>query len=212
MRASAAGRRVGDPGFLSFLGKVAKKAVGSIPVVGGALEAGLDLIGGGNDSRAVAVSRAAATPRTITSAAQVPGIGIAGLATGLLTRVAPRPGAGDVTINPPFLGSPGAGITVSGGAPALPRFGGSPAANGARPMMQAGKCPSGWHPNKSSYFLKDGTYVPAGSRCVRNRSRDPLNPRALRRAIGRIDAGKKWQAKLAEIETGKHTKSGRRKD
>lgn len=69
----------------------------------------------------------------------------------------------------------------------------------------------GYHLNKSDYFLKDGTYVPKGSRWVKNRRRDPLNPRALRRAISRIDAGKVWQAKLREVETGKYTKAGKRK-
>lgn len=73
------------------------------------------------------------------------------------------------------------------------------------------KCPSGTHPNKSDYFLKDGSFVPKGSRCVKNRRRNPLNPDALRRAVGRIDAGKVWQAKLREIETAKYTKAGNEK-
>jgi hypothetical protein len=72
-------------------------------------------------------------------------------------------------------------------------------------------CPAGFHPNKSDYFLRDGTFVAEGTRCVKNRRRDPLNPRALRSAIGRIDAGKQWQSKLREIETGRHTKAGTRK-
>jgi hypothetical protein len=72
-------------------------------------------------------------------------------------------------------------------------------------------CPSGYHPNKSSYFLRDGTFVPAGSKCVKNRRRDPLNPKALRRSIERVNAGKTWQAKLRDIETGKYTKAGARK-
>jgi hypothetical protein len=72
-------------------------------------------------------------------------------------------------------------------------------------------CPRGFHPNKADYWLQDGTYVPKGSRCVKNRSRDPLNPRALRRAVARVDADKTWQSKLSEIETGKYTKAGNRK-
>ncbi len=55
--------------------------------------------------------------------------------------------------------------------------------------------PAGHHLNKTSYFLIDGTFVPARSRWVKNRRRNPLNPRALRRAISRIDAGKIWQGK-----------------
>lgn len=69
----------------------------------------------------------------------------------------------------------------------------------------------GYHLNKSSYFLLDGTYVPKGSRLVKNRRRNPLNPRALRNAIGRIDAGKIWQDKLADISTSKFTAAGHRK-
>ena len=45
--------------------------------------------------------------------------------------------------------------------------------------------PVGTHLNKSSYFLRDGTFVPARSRYVRNRTRNNANGRALRRAIGR---------------------------
>jgi len=74
-----------------------------------------------------------------------------------------------------------------------------------------GACPSGSHPNKSDYFLKTGEFVAKGSRCVKNRRRNPLNPRALTRAVARIDAGKIWQGKLHEISTGKFTAAGTRK-
>lgn len=72
-------------------------------------------------------------------------------------------------------------------------------------------CPSGFHPNKSSYFTLQG-FVPKGSRCVKNRRRNPMNPRALDRAIRRVDAGKSLQGKLAEITTAKWTSSGKKKD
>ena len=72
-------------------------------------------------------------------------------------------------------------------------------------------CPAGHHANKSDYWLMDGTFVTKGSRCVRNRRRNPMNPRALSRAIGRVDAGKALQGKLAEITTKKWTASGKRK-
>lgn len=36
----------GDPGLFSFLGKVAKGVIGSIPGVGGVLNAGIDAVGG----------------------------------------------------------------------------------------------------------------------------------------------------------------------
>lgn len=49
-----------------------------------------------------------------------------------------------------------------------------------------GGCPSGHHMNRSSYHLMDGTFVPEGSRCVKNRTRNPYNKRAATRAAGRL--------------------------
>ena len=93
---------------------------------------------------------------------------------------------------------------------AIPRFGTpqAPSTNGA-----AGGSPGpGYHLNKSDYFLRDGTFVPKGTRWVKNRRRNAMNPKALTRAIQRVDAGKSWQAKLAGISTSKYTSSGKRKD
>jgi hypothetical protein len=51
-------------------------------------------------------------------------------------------------------------------------------------------CAQGHHPNRSGYFTRDG-YVAKGTRCVRNRKRNPLNPRALDRSMSRLaSAGK----------------------
>jgi len=49
------GPGVGDPGFFSFLGGIAKKAVGFIPGVGPALSAGLSMIKTGGAKSAVKV-------------------------------------------------------------------------------------------------------------------------------------------------------------
>ncbi len=73
-------------------------------------------------------------------------------------------------------------------------------------------CASGYHPNRSEYFLRSGEFVARGSRCVKNRRRNPMNPRALSRAIARVDSGKALQGKLAEISTRKYTAAGKRKD
>lgn len=73
-------------------------------------------------------------------------------------------------------------------------------------------CPGGYHPNKSSYFLMDGTFVPEGSKCVKNRRRNPANPKALDRAMGRLNSAKRLQSKLAGYSTPKYTKAGNRKD
>lgn len=72
-------------------------------------------------------------------------------------------------------------------------------------------CESGFHANRSSYFLTDGTFIEKGSRCVKNRRRNPMNPRALDRAIRRVDSGKRLQHKLSEITTAKFSSSGKRK-
>ena len=50
----------------------------------------------------------------------------------------------------------------------------------------ASGCPRGTHLNKSDYFLKDGTFVAAGSRFVTNRTRNPYNKRAATRAASRL--------------------------
>lgn len=57
-------------------------------------------------------------------------------------------------------------------------------------------CPAGHRPNKSSYFLKDGTYVEKGSVCVRIRRRNPFNPRALDRAMSRLESAGRGAKRL----------------
>jgi len=78
---------------------------------------------------------------------------------------------------------------------------------GATGMMAApnGACPSmsGYHPNKSDYFLKSGEYVPAGSRMVRNRKRNPANARATSRAISRVVGAKRYAKSLSRISVRK---------
>ena len=75
----------------------------------------------------------------------------------------------------------------------VPSLGGCPPRAGAAAGVQ---CPSGCHPNKSDYFLRSGEFVPARSRCVRNRRRNPLNPRALDRAISRIGSAQNAVGRL----------------
>jgi len=79
--------------------------------------------------------------------------------------------------------------------------------NGAAGMaaMQAGKpCPvSGYHWNKSGYFLKSGQYVQAGTKMVKNRRRNPANPRATSNAITRITGAKRYAASLGRISIRK---------
>ena len=70
---------------------------------------------------------------------------------------------------------------------------------GVEPFGNGGGGMPGHHLNKSDYWLKDGTFVPKGSRWVKNRRRNPLNPRAASRAISRLESAKKATAKINRI-------------
>lgn len=63
--------------------------------------------------------------------------------------------------------------------------------------------PSGYHVNKTGYHIKnaDGTftYIPPESRWVKNRRRNPLNPRAASKAIGRIESLKRATSRFSRI-------------
>jgi len=78
---------------------------------------------------------------------------------------------------------------------------------GATGMMPAGAMNGasmgGYHLNKSDYFLKSGEYVPAGTRWVKNRKRNPANSRATSRAISRVVGAKKYTASLSRISIRK---------
>lgn len=70
-------------------------------------------------------------------------------------------------------------------------------------------CPSGYHPNRSAYFtrgIRDGggpRWVPKGSKCVRNRRTNPLNPSALSRAGSRLYQGKQANKWLQKVQVPK---------
>jgi len=184
-----AGRAVGDPGFFGSLGRIAGGFLLGGPVGGAATflaeTAGLP---GGRGGIPVPVSRATPTSR-------------AGRFQQDVGFAMPQLG-GARGFGGPGQQRPSTGVTTR------PQTAVAPAAQNGAALGQ----PKGFHANKSSYFLMDGTFVPAGSRWVKNRSRNPLNPRALRRAIGRIDAGKIWQGKLHEISTANFTAAGNRKE
>lgn len=96
---------------------------------------------------------------------------------------------------------------IAGGLRAAPRAPGA-AAIAVEPGIG---CPKGYHANKSAYYLMDGSFVEKGTKCVKNRRRNPMNARALSSAITRVNGGKRFQHTLSEIETGKYTKAGNRK-
>lgn len=64
-------------------------------------------------------------------------------------------------------------------------------------------CPAGMRPNKSAYFWTSpgGTLIfqPPGTKCVRIRRRNPLNPRAFDRAFSRVASAKRFGEKLGRV-------------
>lgn len=181
---------MGDPGLFDWgrkaLGYAAKTALG-MTGFGGAAGAISAAVGGERGSRPF--QGAALGPR--------PPVRVMG--GGAVPQVmVPRPGV--VGRVQRFI--PG-GATGTIAAPVSSVWG----SNGANGLA----CESGFRPNKTSYFLKDGSFVEAGTRCVRRRQRNPMNPRALSRAIGRIDAGKRFQNRMSQISTGRFTAAGKKK-
>ena len=69
-------------------------------------------------------------------------------------------------------------------------------------------CPKGYKPNKSGYYRtikspgnpEGGVfYIQPGSRCVKIRRRNPANPRAADRALGRIKSAKRFATKMGAV-------------
>jgi len=88
---------------------------------------------------------------------------------------------------------------VPGGVTGFARDGGCP------PEGQV-CAPRGFHLNKSSYFLRDGTFVERETRFVRNRRLNNANGRAQGRAITRLEKGADNAKKLLKA-TGYRTVS-----
>lgn len=177
---------------------VAKKALGVgsslLPGVNiarqavGAIGTGVTLLRGGGPRVNVST-----LPRG--SRFQVPTPGIAGR----IQRFLPGGATGFTTI-PEGLRPKGPG-GILGAFPGVP--GG--VTGFASPEEGTGVCPPrGFHLNKSSYFLRDGTFVQRGTKFVRNRKRNASNGRANDKAIGRLD-GAQTQAKKVLKATGWRT-------
>ena len=173
---------VGDPGIFSFLGKAAK-------TVGG-------FIGG-----------AAGMATGIVSKLGIPVVsGVAGMVSQFVGRGAipgastqPAPLAFQIPgpIPPAPAYAPGGVITPYGAATVGTAFAGAaPQIAGAVPATGS---VGGYHLNKSSYFLMDGTFIPAGTKWVKNRRRNPGNMRALSRSLSRITSAKKMTQALGRI-------------
>lgn len=119
--------------------------------------------------------------------AVIPGAGLAIDAYRTIRKaVSPGTGGAAMTHAPyPSKVLEAAGGFVGRNLPQLPRALGLT----EMPMIAGpnGACPKGFRLNKSSYFLQDGTFIPEGTKCVRFRSMNPLNPRALRKGLRRAE-------------------------
>lgn len=89
------------------------------------------------------------------------------------------------------IGGP-SGITIGGGGSmgggAVGFAGGTGTA--MVPAGAGGAVMSGYHLNKHGYYTKGGHYVAPRSKQVKNRRRNPLNPRALHRSLARLHSAK----------------------
>jgi len=162
---------IGDPGLGSFLANTVRGAIGFVRDPVGTIAS---VLGGALGGQPGVVSNGQVVTKFKNIQAQPPG-----------------PNGGILDINPPFGGEKGFGFTAFGGKGGG-GTGGGMAANG-------NGCMSGFHPNKSSYFLQNGTFIQKGTKCVKNRRRNSLNPRALDRAIGRIVGAKKKEETIKRI-------------
>ncbi|MGH7510995.1 MAG: hypothetical protein ACREMZ_16275 [Gemmatimonadales bacterium] len=168
----------GDPGLFSFVGKalggianvVSKVVPGPIGAIAGL--AGKVLAGNGKPQN----------PSIAKAAPIMPAINVAS-AFPVLQAAPQLPQQGNqyglVNINRPQL-------------PAMPMGPGNQTQSGFGGQSQNGAaCQSGYHRNKSGYYSQRYGWVPAGSVCVKNRRRNPLNPRAASRAMSRLTSARK---------------------
>lgn len=197
----ARAQAMGDPGLFGAIGGALKGAIGGltggpISIISGAIAGGVKGAKGGKPGGGLTPNMRGALQRL------QQGKPIAPEARRALTGA----GVNVVGLGPGFQANQSVPVTRTPGLKgALQRLvpGG---ATGFEVTTQAGPsvaCPPGFHPNKTSYFLKDGTFVPEGTRCVRNRRRNPMNPRALSRAISRVESAKKASKRLSRITVRK---------
>jgi len=166
----------GDPGFFGFLGD----AIGAVAGVASKVLPGP--LGG----IAGALSGALSGSAGLSGGPGVAAVDATIVRSGFQAQDKPI-----IDINFPFQEPPGVGVTLLGGG-----GGGKGSGTALMKVNGNGACASGWRLNKSSYFLKNGTFVPEGSRCVKIRRRNALNPRAASRAIDRLESTKKAMRRI----------------
>lgn len=167
--AAGNGMYAGDPGLFSFLGKAIKGGLGVVSRLGIPLVSGAAGVAGGLLGGALG-GRA--------------GPGLPGPTGGFAGAV--RRFAGPMPISLQTQ------VPTPGVVGAAQRF-----LPGGATGMQG--CGNGTRPNKSGYFLRDGSFIAPGTVCVKRRRMNPLNPRALSRSMRRIESAKRATAVLSRI-------------
>jgi hypothetical protein len=181
----------GDPGILGSIAKGITKAASFIPGPIGTVAGIANTILGGNRPPGTAVQ--VRTPAAVLT-------GLAGAAAGAAGgAIAQRLFSGASEPAPPPVlmasGGPGGQGLVVGGT-----------------SMGSGKCGiQGYHLNKSGYYRRTPggqlIYVEKNSACVKNRTMNPANGKALRRALRRATSFKKLAMKsIRLIDAGKKPK------
>jgi hypothetical protein len=180
----------GDPGIFDSIWSGIKGAAGGFLTggIGGAILGGAAGIASGNKGK----------PKNPSI-----GLGLAGTRFDTSRLALAQPGdtrifspGGDISIGgglPPMLSSPGRGNTTAQGTS------GTDWNDRANSLQQA--CPKGYHANKSGYYSQRYGWVPAGSTCVKNRKRNPLNPRALSRSMARVGSAQKAIKSIVRYES-----------
>lgn len=169
----------GDPGLFSFVGKALGGVAGLVSkVVPGPIGAIAGL--------ASKVLTPQARPVASTGKPLNPSINISSMGAAMPVLQAQQPNQyGLVNINRPQLPMAPPGNTTQGG------FGGQ--------QSTGAPCERGYHRNKSGYYSKRYGWIEAGSVCVKNRKRNPLNPRALSRSMARLSSAKKAARFLGQV-------------
>jgi hypothetical protein len=175
----------GDPGFLDGLWNGIKGAVGGLISGGpaGAIVGGVAGLAGGKKASSGGGFFGTALTQMRGFAPDGPSILSPQINIGnrAMPGGAPVPGLPSM---PPMFSDPNRGNTTQGGTSGGTDWDMGSPANGRR-------CNVGHHWNKSGYYTKRYGYIPKGTVCVKNRKRNPLNPRAASRALSRLTSTRK---------------------
>jgi hypothetical protein len=110
-----------------------------------------------------------------------------------------------IQINPPFGGPAGAGFEITGPYGTGLKMGVGEVGEAAQMLapgrLNGGPLPKGYKWNKTGYFTKGPPveYHPPGTKMVRIRRRNPLNPRAFDRSLARIESAHRFKTRLARV-------------